>query len=90
MNHPKRIGLKATKTQRALSVYLSASRALILWLLRNHRQAAEIGYTRHPCWAGGFSENEGIVSQPCDACDPFSEEEQWALALLKKDLEERR
>jgi hypothetical protein len=75
--------LKETKIQKILLVYLRVSKKLIEFLTRKHGELAMKGYEQHSCWAGGFSQDEGIVSQPCDACDPFYAEEDWANKLKK-------
>ena len=77
------LGFKATRWQRVVKLYLSLSKKIILFLLTQHGRIAEFGVTRHPCWAGGFSEEEGICSQPCSVCDPLNREEVWAHRLMR-------
>ena len=77
--------MKPTKTQRLLRVYLQLSKKTISYLLRAHFLAAEKGIGQHPCWAGGFSADEGICSQPCAACEPFYGESIWARGTLRRE-----
>ena len=77
------VGFKARKWQKVVACYLHVSKKLILFLLKCHESVAEFGVTRHPCWAGGFSMDEGVCSQPCSVCDPLNSEEGWANKLRR-------
>lgn len=82
-------GFRATNKQRFFKLCLSNSKRILEKIISLHLKLASLGYLQHPCWAGGFSKDEGVVSQPCNVCDFFYAEERIAAevksVLLKKE-----
>lgn len=75
------IGFKATWKQRRITQILPLLKWMLKKLVKAYDELADKAIREHPCWAGGYSETEGICKQPCDVCDPFYKDVAFASHL---------
>lgn len=76
--------IPATRKQKFLLWLLPKLKWLIQYLIDLHRYLSNKGIEEHPCWAGGFRADEGVVPQPCDVCEPFYEYRKETYSTVKE------